>query len=417
MIPISKSAKLWIMVTGLFLMTFFVTFTVYALEFYELTLRIFRVLYLTYVLMFIPLILAIYNFIKVYNIQDAYQRLKINAVEQNNLTAIFSSDSYILSANKNFCDLIGYNCDVIKTIKHSEIVPKLYAESEEYRVLWETMLTGETVSGEFLRLSTDGKELWLNGHYTPVRDAFGVYSTIVFIASDQTALKKGEIEIEQKNSYLRHAARILRHDMHSGINIYIPRGLKALRRKLTRDEIERLKIDGPIKLIEAGLKHTQKVYEGVKEFTNLIKDDREIETELCDLQLILKDFLKGASYQKDVLIDKLCIANVNDALFCTAIDNIIRNGLTYNDSATKIVKIYMLDDILCIEDNGRGMTQEEFEYLSKPYIRRENQKETGTGLGLSICVSILKEHGFIITSERIDGGTVVKIKLKGIQND
>jgi PAS domain S-box-containing protein len=355
--------------------------------------------------------------IKIYNLQDAYQKLKLKAVEKSNVTAIFDQTGNILSTNQNFCDVLGYDSETLKGKHHSLLLPMQYAKSEESKALWSAMLTGETVSGEFLRIGIDGREVWLNGYYTPVRNSFGIYSTIVFIAADQTALKNGETELEQKNAYLRHAARILRHDMHSGINIYIPRGLKALRRKLTKQSIEELKIEGPIKLIEAGLKHTQKVYEGVKEFTNLVKDDAGIETVAHDLKVILTDFLKGTSYQKEVVIDDLCVANVNDALFCTAIDNIIRNGLTYNDSATKIVRIYMLNDILCIEDNGRGMSKEEFDYLSKPYIRRENQKESGSGLGLSICISILKEHGFTITSERIATGTIVKIKLKGIKND
>lgn len=371
-----------------------------------------------YISISIPLSIALYHLIRTFNLQDAYQKLKIKAVEKSNVTAIFDIHGNILSANQNFCDVLGYDYESIKTMHHCNLLPKQYAESDEYNALWDTMTRGETVSGDFLRISLDGKEIWFNGYYTPVRNSVGVYSTIVFIGSDQTALKNGEMEIEQKNAYLRHAARILRHDMNSGINIYMPRGLKALRRKLSREDAERLKIESAIKLIESGLKHTQKVYEGVKEFTNLVKDDcRCIQTHPYDLKIILTDFLKTTSYQKEVVIDKLCVADVNDSLFCTAIDNIIRNGLTYNDSPTKIVKVYMQGDTLCIEDNGRGMSQEEFEYLSKPYVRRENQQESGTGLGLSICVSILKEHGFTMAADRINSGTIVKIKLKGIKND
>ena len=413
----SNTIKIWSTITSLVLLTFFLFFTLQVLEFYPISITNLRILYLLYISITIPLAFTLYHLIKIYNLQDAYQKLKLKAVEKSNVTAIFDQTGNILSSNQNFCDVLGYDSDFLKGKHHSLLLPTQYSNSEESKALWSAMLTGETVSGDFLRIGIDGREVWLNGYYTPVRNSFGIYSTIVFIAADQTALKNGETELEQKNAYLRHAARILRHDMHSGINIYIPRGLKALRRKLTKQSIEELKIEGPIKLIEAGLKHTQKVYEGVKEFTNLVKDDAGIETVAHDLKVILTDFLKGTSYQKEVVIDDLCVANVNDALFCTAIDNIIRNGLTYNDSATKIVRIYMLNDILCIEDNGRGMSKEEFDYLSKPYIRRENQKESGSGLGLSICISILKEHGFTITSERIATGTIVKIKLKGIKND
>ena len=103
-------------------------------------------------------------------------------------------------------------------------------------------------------------------------------------------------------------------------------------------------------------------------------------------------------------------------MFCTAVDNLIRNGLKYNDSKTKWVKIYYEDHSICIEDNGRGMSQEDFEHLSQPYVRKEGQKEGGTGLGLNICIEILKQHGYVITADKKEGelspGTKIKIKTK-----
>ena len=57
------------------------------------------------------------------------------------------------------------------------------------------------------------------------------------------------------------------------------------------------------------------------------------------------------------------------------------------------------------------MSQEEFELLSQPYTRKEGQKESGTGLGLNICIEILREHGFTITSHKLDNGTKLKIKI------
>ncbi len=39
-------------------------------------------------------------------------------------------------------------------------------------------------------------------------------------------------------------------------------------------------------------------------------------------------------------------------MFCTAVDNLIRNGLKYNDSDSKFVKIYSEDDSVYIQDNG-----------------------------------------------------------------
>ena len=103
---------------------------------------------------------------------------------------------------------------------------------------------------------------------------------------------------------------------------------------------------------------------------------------------------------------------------CTAIDNLIRNGLKYNDSATKIVKIVMLDNkTLAIEDNGRGMSQEDFDKNSRPYFRDLNQKENGTGLGLSIVKKIVELHdGEIHVESEVNKGTTFVFILSKIND-
>lgn len=215
-------------------------------------------------------------------------------------------------------------------------------------------------------------------------------------------------ELKQKNTYLEHAAKILRHDMHSGINTYLPRGISSLERRLGEDNIKNLKIEAPIRMIKDGLKHTQKVYKGVYEFTNLVKKDAVLNLSKCNIKKILSDYLELTSYKSQVVLDDNLDTEceINEPLFCTAVDNLIRNGLKYNDSSSKMVKIYREGRYLCIEDNGRGMSQKDFDYLSQPYTRKEGQKEQGTGLGLNICKAILEEHGFKISVEKIENEAI-----------
>jgi signal transduction histidine kinase len=220
-------------------------------------------------------------------------------------------------------------------------------------------------------------------------------------------------DLEDGEYDAKHAAKILRHDMHSGINTYMPRGLSSLDRRLTEAQAKELKIEAPLKMIKEGLRHTQKVYKGVYEFTNLVKKDVVLNKSACSLNAILEDYLSATAYRPQVILENLGECEVNEALFCTSIDNLIRNGLKYNDSATKFVKIYRTENDLFIEDNGRGLSAEDFKYLSQPYTRKEGQKESGTGLGLNICIAILEEHGFSITCGKLpEIGTQMKIKIK-----
>lgn len=219
-------------------------------------------------------------------------------------------------------------------------------------------------------------------------------------------------EINKKNSYLEHAARIIRHDMHSGINTYMPRGITSLERRLTTEDIERLKIDGALKMVKEGLGHTQRVYKSVYEFTNLVKQNVVLNRTKNKVKDLIQNYISPNSYSSQVEISDLGELDVNEILFCNAVENLIKNGLTYNDSKEKIVKIYLDGDDIVVEDNGRGFTQKQFEKQLKKYANKKEVSEDEKGLGLNICVAILEEHGFKLTCEKIDTGTKMKIKIK-----
>ena len=360
-----------------------------------------------------PFSYVIYNFIKSTKLKEKNIDLQLAAIDKSNLVVMLDMDGYVLEANSKFCSTMKCTEKDLKHKQHKKLVPKQYGESLEYREFWQRLKRGENISGEFERIAKDGSSVWLFGNYTPIKSINGGYDKVLKIATDTTLQHLAEVEVNQKNSYLEHAAKILRHDMHSGINTYMPRGLSSLQRRLSEEKIKELKIGSPLRMLEEGLRHTQKVYSGVKEFTNLVKEDAQLDMVECNLAEILRNYLSSTSYISQVKIERLPTTPVNEPLFCTAIDNLIRNGLKYNDSSTKMVRVYMENNsTMCVEDNGRGITNDEFIKLSKPYTRKEGQKEGGSGLGLNICIAILNEHGFGITAEKLNNGTKLRINLK-----
>ena len=335
----------------------------------------------------------------------------LSAIDQSNALVEFDTKGLILSCNDIFCNVTGYTKDELIGKPHRMLLPN-NIDTEGYRNFWYDLKKGKVKSGEFLRINKEGKDFWIYGNYNPIKNPYGEVYRVLKIASDITDKKLIELEVSKKNGYLEHAAKILRHDMHSGINTYIPRGLSSLKRRLTQQNITELKISAPLKMIQEGLIHTQKVYKGVKEFTNLVKNDAQLEKNVVNLRDILLGYLSSTSYIKQVEVKELVDYKVNEALFCTAVDNLIRNGLKYNDNSTKRVSIYMeKENTLVVEDNGRGMSQEDFERYSKAYARKEDQDENGSGLGLNICVAIVEEHGFKITAEKLEQGTKIRIQL------
>jgi PAS domain S-box-containing protein len=338
---------------------------------------------------------------------------RMNAINRSNAVIEFDLEGNIKFANDLFLATMDYTNEEIIGKHHSIFVEDGLKDTDEYLNFWKILGKGEFFRGEITRKKKDGSLIYLQATYNPIIGPEGKPYRVMKIATDITESFNQQKEIEKKNTYLEHAAKILRHDMHSGINTYMPRGLSSLDRRLSEDQIKELKIEAPIKMIKEGLRHTQKVYKGVYEFTNLVKKDVVLNREDLNLKGILEDYLSSTAYRPQVDLSDLGELSVNEALFCTALDNLIRNGLKYNDSDNKIVKIYRIDDTLYIEDNGRGLSSEEFKTLSEPYTRKEGQKESGTGLGLNICIAILEEHGFGVSCNKLPKvGSQIKIKIK-----
>lgn len=322
---------------------------------------------------------------------------------------VYVNDKFTAVSGWTVQEAIGQDHRILNSGVHSkDFWKEMYDVTINKRQIWNAVITNKNKNGKIYYVDT-----YIKADFDPET---GVHKGHTSIRQDVTKIIEASIEIEKKNTYLEHAAKILRHDMHSGINTYIPKGVTMLTKMLPADVIKKYKLEASVKLLTEGLKHTQKVYKGVYEFTNLVKKDRVLEKQSHSVHEILKNYLQSTIYNDSVDVSSnLPTIEVNESLFCTAIDNLIRNGLKYNDSSKRIVKIYEENgDTIVVQDNGRGLTQKEFEQYSKPYTRKADQKETGTGLGLNICIAILKEHDFTVTCERAEeGGTKIKIKYKG----
>ena len=351
-----------------------------------------------------------------YSVLDFKQKsvaLFTEAVNTNSIVVRLKPDATIIEANQYFCDLLKIDKDAVPGMQHSSFVKDQVRGSRTYRYFWKKLREGLPYKGTYERVATDGTSVWVTGTYIPLKTRDGAVFEILKVANDVTEQIQDKIELQNKNTYLEHAAKILRHDMHSGINTYIPRGIRSLERRLETcpEIVEKLKLHMPLRLLKEGLAHTQKVYSGVREFTNLVKPGAELEMQVHDLGDLLREYLSLTAYRSQVVIGDLPAVEVNGPLFCTAIDNLIRNGLKYNDSPTKVVKVASGNsNQIVITDNGRGMTKKEFEEYSKPYIRKEGQTETGSGLGLNICIAILREHNFSVTCEKRPVGTRIRIQ-------
>jgi len=405
----TKNTKIYLLLSIIIMSVFFVIKTAVLVNITESTKLTRGTEYICF-LLFIPLFSMVIRQVTTAQVKKLNDTDKF--IDTAAIVSVTDKNGRITYVNNKFEKVSGWKLEEVIGKDHSIVNSGLQPDGY-WGKMYETVMKGEVWNDVVTNKAKNGDLYYVDTYIRARFDVNGELEGFSSIRQDVTEIIKKSNELERKNTYLEHAAKILRHDMHSGINTYMPRGLSSLERRLTHEDIVNLKIEAPLKMIKEGLKHSQKVYKGVYEFTNLVKKDVVLNKEECNIKDILKDYLSSTAYISQVILDdNLPTIELNEPLFCTAVDNLIRNGLKYNDSDSKFVKIYSEGDSVYIQDNGRGITQEDFNYLSKPYTRKEGQKESGTGLGLNICVAILEEHGFGITCEKNEIGTKMKIKFK-----
>jgi PAS domain S-box-containing protein len=419
MIKLDRKSIYALGVSVIIMLSFFVVKTLVMINWLHYNKMVQWYEYLSVIFFLPPFLYALNKVYKTQYLETLKKKTLEQILDESCLVSRTDKQGLITDVNAKFCEVSGYKRQELLGKDHRilnsgthprEMWQQMYQTTVQYRSIWHEIVTNINKLGKYYIVDT---------HIMATFDAAGKHTGFLSVRQDITDLMNSLKEVDRKNAYLEHAAKILRHDMHSGINTYIPRGIKSLERRLSKllvsldipENLGEKHLGQSLQLLKEGLAHAQRVYNGVKEFTNLVKKEAVMETQPHKLQCILETYFKGTAYNSQVYIEDLGMEDVNESLFCTAIDNLVRNGLRYNDSDTKLVKIYRDANDLIIEDNGRGMSQEQFEEYSKPYTRGENNKESGSGLGLNICVAIMREHGFEVTSEKVETGTKLKVKL------
>lgn len=126
----------------------------------------------------------------------------------------FTTDGTVIEANHNFLTALGYSLDEIKGKHHRMFCEEQYTSSLAYRQFWEKLGKGEFEAGEFKRIGKGGKEIWIYASYNPVFDENGKVIKVVKFASDITATKLKNAEVDGKLTAIGKAQAIIEFDLN-----------------------------------------------------------------------------------------------------------------------------------------------------------------------------------------------------------
>ncbi|WP_421319808.1 methyl-accepting chemotaxis protein [Aeromonas veronii] len=117
--------------------------------------------------------------------QLAQAQAFIDAVKVGVATISFTPSGELLEANPLFLNVVGYSEQEVIGKHHRIFCDAHYVQSSSYAQFWEQLRQGHSHSGTYQRFDKQGRELWLEATYFPVK-LDGKVVRVVKIASDIT---------------------------------------------------------------------------------------------------------------------------------------------------------------------------------------------------------------------------------------
>lgn len=141
----------------------------------------------------------------------------MEALSQSQAVIEFEPDGTIITANKNFLDLMGYTLDEIRGAHHRLFVDEAEQASREYREFWERLRRGEFQVAQYRRLAKGGKEVWIEASYNPIAHRGGKPFKVVKYATDVTKQKQQFADLIGQIKAIHRSQAVIEFDLNGTI--------------------------------------------------------------------------------------------------------------------------------------------------------------------------------------------------------
>ena len=233
----------------------------------------------------------------------------------------------------------------------------------------------------------------------------------------QTQIQRQNQDLVNANQDLERFASMASHDLKSPLR-NIGSFIGLIRRKIKKYEDNDL--NEYLEFVEVSVQQMSHLIQDILEYSKIGND--EIHAEEVYLENVLstvKSQLQHYIKERNATIEStsLPIIRANATQMQLLFQNIIENGIKYNESDAPLISIYYFNDDqyhhFSFQDNGIGIAPEFKERVFGMFKRLHNTTEyKGTGIGLAICKKIVEHHGGEVELESVVGsGSIFSIKL------
>lgn len=142
-------------------------------------------------------------------LRQAEHQGQIAAIHKAQCVIAFDLEGRVVDANDNFLDTMGYRLADVRGRHHRMFVDPGHRESDEYASFWADLRAGRHKSGEYHRVTADGRDVWLQASYSPIFDLAGVPIKIVKYAYDITEERTRQADYESQIRAIHKAKAVV----------------------------------------------------------------------------------------------------------------------------------------------------------------------------------------------------------------
>ena len=124
----------------------------------------------------------------------------VNAINTSYAFIEFDLKGNVITANDNFLKVLGYSLSEIVGKHHKMFVDQSIVNSPMYTRFWEELGMGIAQSDLFKRITKEGKEVYIQAIYSPVKDEMGRIVKFVKIATDVTKATEAAIATQKASA-------------------------------------------------------------------------------------------------------------------------------------------------------------------------------------------------------------------------
>lgn len=203
-------------------------------------------------------------------------------------------------------------------------------------------------------------------------------------------------ELDRSNTALEKFAYVVSHDLKAPLNTIssIAELLKVSYNKNIPSEGQKM-----IDILELKAKQMSELIQGILEYSR-VNGNSECIKEVVDLNEVLLNIKNGFLPEQNVVLEienTLPTIKIEKVLVVQVFQNLISNGIKYNDKLTKFIKIGCKEDggnfLFYVSDNGIGVDKQHYEKIFEIFQTLNGKSFDSTGIGLAIVKKIIENAG------------------------